>query len=83
MSCSRCSTDENTSLCGADVLTPRHGELETVWPFGGEAQLVGCALEQRDCPLEWEAGTRTLCARRHETCPKRLRLFMKLVMKLI
>ena len=28
------------AFCGEDVLAPKHSELETVWLFGGEAQLV-------------------------------------------
>ena len=32
------------------------GKLETVWPFGGEAQLLGCLTIQTNCPLEWDAG---------------------------
>ena len=52
------------AFCGADVLAPGRGKLETAWCLGGEAELIACMLEQRDFPLEWDAEIRSLGARR-------------------
>ena len=52
LSCTDAHKIGTQSFRGGDVLDLGRGELETAWLFGGEAQLVGSQLEQRDCPLE-------------------------------
>ena len=72
LSCRRCPKDGKQSFHGADVLAPGRSKLGTVWVFGGEAQLVGSPLEQKDCPLKLEANIRSLCTRRQKLACQRV-----------
>ena len=68
------------ALRKADVLAPERSELETVRLFGGETQLNGSPLKERDCPLELDAGILLLCAIVNEVSvrtavPKRCAVF--------
>ena len=51
---------------GADAPVSVLGELERIWLFDSEVMLVGCLLEQRGCPLEWDADKRSISARNHQ-----------------
>ena len=44
LGCRSCPPSGDRSLSYRSVLAPERDELETVWLFGGEAQLVECLL---------------------------------------
>ena len=50
-----------------EVLAPGREKLQILWHFCGEAWFVRCLLEQKGCPLGWDGGTLSLCARCHES----------------